>query len=162
VDASPAAEPPLFEGDELDAPGVVEELGEAGSVVVEALRGAAGPAVFEVDPDQLAADGEIVDVIPLGQIPGEVGRAVALTGLFVRIDVEFDTLGRRFSVGHGGKGPLPRGAGFGAASAKDSRNLPESSCPSAMPGAPGRLLGSRGLLGMCPPVGACRVTGRED
>src|SRR4051795_8095778 len=42
------AEPHLLEGDELDAAAVVEQLGEAGPVVVEALRGAAEPAIFEV------------------------------------------------------------------------------------------------------------------
>src|SRR5690242_21528281 len=46
-----AAEPPLLEGDELDATAVVEQLGEAGPVAVEALRGAAEPAIFEVHPD---------------------------------------------------------------------------------------------------------------
>jgi hypothetical protein len=93
----------------LDAPGVVEELGEAGPVVVEALRGAAEPAIFEINPDQLAEDGQVMDVAPLGQVPGDVGRAVALLGLLIGLDMEIDGIGQRISVGHGGTGPLPEG-----------------------------------------------------
>src|SRR4051794_31279554 len=58
-----AAEPPLLEANERDAPGVVEQLGEAGPVVVKTRRRAAEPAIFEVHPDQLAENSQVVDMI---------------------------------------------------------------------------------------------------
>src|SRR4051812_47470005 len=52
-----------------------------------AVGRAAEPAILEVDPDQLAEAGAVVDVDPLRQVPGEAG--------------------------HGGRGLLPTKAGFG-------------------------------------------------
>src|SRR4051812_15606037 len=63
--------------------------------------------------------------IPLFQLEGrgDASRAVSLLGLLIRIDVEVEALGWRFSVGHGGRGHLPRRASCRATFVRKFRQL---------------------------------------